>query len=210
MRRSLARKVRTKRPGAVVPKLWAGETVVCLATGPSLTVDDVNYVRDKAKVIAINNAYQLAPWADVLYACDAKWWHWHRGVPSFQGLKYSLDPMSRAFKGVQILDKTGQEGLEVLPTGLKTGSNSGYQAINLAVHFGAVRILLLGYDMHGGHFFGTHPDHSAPPFDICLPKFATLVQPLARLGVLVINCTRKTKIPETVFPRMPLEEALPA
>src|SRR5690349_14752114 len=32
---------------------WAGETVVCLATGPSLTAEDVASCRGKARVIAI-------------------------------------------------------------------------------------------------------------------------------------------------------------
>ena len=75
----------------VVPKAWSGETVVVIATGPSLTAEDVDYCRGKARVIAINDAYTLAPWADALYATDAKWWHWHRGVASFTGAKWSME-----------------------------------------------------------------------------------------------------------------------
>jgi hypothetical protein len=178
-RRAVARRREPKPfPVVPVPKLWPGSTVVCLGTGPSLTAEDVEAVRGRAKVIAINNAHALAPWADVLYAC------------------------------VQVLRKSGQGGIDTDPTSLRTGSNSGYQAIGLAIHFGATRILLLGYDMRGEHFFGKHPDGSAPPFALCLSKFATLVEPLQKLGVTVINCSRKTAIPETVFPRMPLGEAL--
>jgi len=166
----------------------------------------VNAVRGKAKVIAINNANTLAPWAEVLYACDYKWWHWHKGVPSFTGMKFSVDERSRAFHDVQVLRKSGADGLELDPGALKTGSNSGFQAINLAVHFGAKRVVLLGYDMQGDHFFGKHPDGTVPPFQICLEKFRTLVEPLRRLGVEVINCSRKTKL--DCFPRMDLADAL--
>ena len=58
----------------MVPRAWVDETAVCIASGPSLTQADVDYVRGKARVIVVNNGYLLAPWADVLYAADARWW----------------------------------------------------------------------------------------------------------------------------------------
>jgi hypothetical protein len=105
------------------------------------------------------------------------------------------------------LRNTGDTGLDVRPDCVRNGRNSGYQAINLAVHLGAARILLLGYDMQGDHYFGHHPDQSRPPFGVCLKRFQTLVKPLRDLQVAVINCTRKTAL--TCFPCQPLEEALP-
>lgn len=198
---------------ATVPTLWPGSTVVCLGTGPSLTEADVNACRDRVKVIAINDAFRLAPWADVLYACDHKWWnwHWHKGAKDFAGLKYALTaPAAIGRPGVQVLRNLGVDGVSMDPTGLRNGRNSGYQAINLAVLLGATRVLLLGYDMQADkardHFFGRHPDHTKPPFAVCLPRFATLVKPLRALGVEVINCSRKTAL--TAFPRRPLEEVL--
>ena len=50
---------------------WAGDTCCILATGPSLTPDQAEYAKGKARVIAVNDAWRLAPWADILYACDA-------------------------------------------------------------------------------------------------------------------------------------------
>jgi len=194
-----------------VPRLWPGATIVCLGGGPSLTREDVAHCEGRARVIAINDAYLLAPWADVLYACDARWWRWHQGVPGFAGLKYGLERECRHFKGVQVLEQTGIEGLEAAPTGLRTGKNSGYQAINLAVHLGAARVVLLGYDMQrtGGreHWFGNHPNGSRSPYDAFARRFASLVQPLRALGVSVVNCSRHTAL--TAFPRQPLLEVLP-
>lgn len=195
------------RHPAPIPCLWPESTVVCLGTGPSLTQQDVDHVRGKAKVIAVNDAYRLAPWADALYACDAKWWNWHKGAPSFAGLKFGLQMGARHWPGVQIVGKTGSHGIEWRRVGIRTGNNSGYQAINLAIHLGAKRILLLGYDMSGTHFFGRHRDGSLPPFAVCLKAFATMVPDLKAHDVSVINCTRKTALKS--FPLQRLEEALP-
>jgi hypothetical protein len=197
----------------VVSRCWPGETVVLLGSGPSLTLEDVASVRGRARVIAINTTYLLAPWADALYACDSKWWTWHEGAPSFRGPKYSIDKPAARWPDVQVLQNTGPYGLELAPTGLRTGKNSGYQAINLAVHFGAARILLLGYDMAAApsgrtHWHGAHPDHQPSPYPQMIAAFDGLVAPLAELGIRVVNCSRQTAL--TTFPRAALAEALVA
>jgi hypothetical protein len=199
--------------GATVPKLWPGSTIVCLGGGPSLTQADVDLCRGRARVIAINDAYKLAPWADVLYACDDKWWEWHKGVKGFAGLKYSMTAKTGKWPNVQRLRNDGPHGLCLTPTGLRTGRNGGYQAINLAVHLGAARILLLGYDMErsGGksHWFGEHPKGSTPsPYQSFLQVFPTLVEPLKKLSIEVVNCSRRTAL--KTFPLRPLEAMLPA
>lgn len=198
-----------------VPRLFPTSTIVCAATGPSLTAEDIEACKG-VPLIAVNDAYRLAPHADVLYACDGKWWRHHQGVPEFAGLKIGLDAGNRrAMAGlgdVNLLRHTGTDGLELDPTALRTGKNSGYQAINLAVHLGAVRILLVGYDLQrtGGqsHFFGDHPKplRSETPFALFVRHFATIVQPLKAIGVTVINCSRQTAL--TCFPRQSLAEAL--
>jgi len=194
-----------------VPRVFPGSTIVCLGGGPSLTPDDVEAVRGRCPVIAINDAYRLAPWADGLYAADSKWWTWHQGVPTFTGPKYSLDPKAAKWPGVQVLEDTGVEGLECRPSGLRTGRNSGYQAINLGVHLGAVRIVLLGYDMSPApdgrsHWFGDHPDRNPSPYAHFLAAFTTIVAPLAAAGVSVVNCSRRTAL--TSVPCVPLTDEL--
>jgi hypothetical protein len=200
---------------ATVPKLWPCETVVCIGGGTSLTPDDVNYVRGKARVIAIKEAMLLAPWADVLYAADSKWWRFYKGAPEFQGLKYGIEQLETPpidWPDVQVLRNTGTNGLELDPTGLRIGNNSGYQAINLAVHFGAAKIILLGFDCWAGpngqqNWFGDHPNHVRSPYPLFLQQFATIAEPLKAAGVEVINCSRFTML--RCFPQMDLAEALP-
>lgn len=193
---------------ATVPRLCPGGTVVCVASGPSLTAEDVASARGADAVVAVNDTYRIAPWATVLYAADAPWWQWHQGAPTFSGLKYSVSPDASRW-GVEILRNTGREGVELDPTGLRTGMNSGYQAIGIAVHLGATRILLLGYDMGGnGHWFGEHPSglRRASPFALFRQMFGTMVAPLELLGISVINCSRQTAL--TCFPRQALQDAL--
>lgn len=196
-----------------ISRLFAGETVVCIGTGPSLTQADVDACRGLARVIVINNAFKLALWADAMFACDQKFWNWEKGAPSFTGLKYTLDrplvPKPKLWPGVESLKDLGRTGLSLDPTGVKTGHDSGYQSINLAVLLGASKIVLLGYDMQAGktdHFFGSHPDHSKPPFSRCLDAYKTLVEPLKSVGVEIVNCTPGSAL--RCFPMASLQETL--
>jgi hypothetical protein len=110
-----------------VPKLWPGETAALLATGPSLNQADCDYLRGRVKVIAINDAHRLAPWADVLYSSDRRWWSHYKGVPEFAGLKYGIgssvgksNPFTK-IPGITVLRNGGHEGLDPLPTSLRNG-----------------------------------------------------------------------------------------
>jgi hypothetical protein len=198
--------------GPSVPRLYPQGTIVCVGGGPSLTAADVEFCRDRAAVVAINDAYRLAPWAAVLYAADAKWWKHHEGAPSFAGLKYSLQRDAAQWPGVQVLQNTGEAGIELDPRGLKTGRNGGFQAVNVAVHLGAARIVLLGYDMgiHSGktHWFGDHPDRirSCSPYSVFIERFATCLEPLRALGIEIVNCSRRTSL--ECVPRVDLREVL--
>lgn len=183
---------------AVAP-VFKGDTIVIVAGGPSLTADQVNYCRGRARVLVINDGYLLAPWADALYACDFPWWSAHDGVADFAGLKFTQDERPpKQWPDVHRIAGIHAPGLSLDPDLIHFGGNSGYQAINLAVHLGAKRIVLLGFDLRLGddgkrHWFGDHraglnnPDagHMARWLD----NFATMIPDLERAGVEVINCT---------------------
>jgi hypothetical protein len=87
------------------------------------------------------------------------------------------------------------------------GYDCGTSAINLAYHFGARTIVMLGYDMRGGHFC-EHP-LQFPPQD----HFKRHVQPLEALnadakkkGVRIVNCSPSSAV--TAFEKQPLEAFL--
>lgn len=193
-----------------VPRDYAGQTCVILATGASLTQKDVDYAAARAPVIAISDAWRLCPQAFCLYSCDAKWWRYHQNVPQYKGLKVTLDD-SLAFPDVLCLKwrrEEGWSGFDDDPEYLRTGKNSGYQALHLAAHFGFSRIILLGYDMRGEHFFGKHPKELDvdTPFSEFIDAFKTIVEPLKERGVEVINCTPGSALPW--FEKKHLKEVL--
>lgn len=209
------------------PELWPGATFVCVAGGPSLTAAQVDACRDRVdssgnqvRVIVINDGYRIAPWADVLYFCDDKWWGWHHEkLKGWKGLIVRLDGGRHDFGDprIKVMKNYGREGLCTLTDGLMHGRNSGYQAIGLAAHLGARRILLLGYDMRAGeekgkpklHWFGDHPGGTSPRvFEQMVPCFDGLVKPLAERGIEILNCTPRSAL--KAFPFMDLAAALPA
>ena len=202
------------------PKLWTNATVCILASGPSLTAEDVEFVRGKTPVIVVNDAVRLAPWADVLYSSDGPWWKRERGAPGFTGMKLCIekkkgagvDSYGRTWPSVGVLRNAGIAGLSLDPSAICHYKNSGGAAINLAVHLGAIRIVLLGFDMSAGpngqrHFYPEGPRGSSPYGDF-RRYMATMVHPLKAAGVTVVNASRRTAL--TCFPRVALEQALRA
>lgn len=198
-----------------VERLWEGETVVCAATGPSLSAEQIEIVRAAGvRLIAVNDAYLRAPFADVCYFADVKWHGWHAKRPefaAFAGQKCSIfigvDPK---LPGVHLLKQAEYTGLSTTPTEIVTGSNSGYQAVNIAALSGAKRIVLIGYDAAprngADHFFGAHPDKSHPPYDVVRARFRDLVEPLKKIGVTVLNATPGSQI--SAFERVDLAASL--
>jgi len=215
---------------AIVEPAWVGATVVCIAGGPSLTAHQVELVQawrqgDRAgaprRVIVVNDAYQLAPFADLLFFADSRWWGWHRARPALKA--FVGDKVTMGFNGEWIPDEAvwklrdiaspeSERVLSTTPNALAKGGSSGYQAMNLAVLAGAARLVLLGYDCKVAadrrmHWFGDHPIPTPPWWLSTLPRlFAQLAKALAARGVEVVNCSEDTAL--GCFPRAPLDRAL--
>ena len=196
-----------------VPKLWRGETAVVLATGPSMSQNVADAVRGRARAIAVNDAFRLAPWADVLYAADWQWWRHHAdNALKFAGLKVTVG-FHCPYPEVLALCDGGFSGFDNRPTHLRTGKNSGYQAVHLAAHLGAKRILLCGFDMRESkrgpsHFFGDHPRElrNEPIYETFRNYFERAAPEYRNRGIEVINCTPGSAL--KCFPMQSLEEAL--
>lgn len=90
------------------------------------------------------------------------------------------------------------------------GNNSGAGAIGLGHHFGAQRIILLGYDCQykGGkrHWHGDHPKGlgNAGKVDKWGAQFQKMADSVR--DIEVVNATRETAL--TCFPKVTLEDAL--
>lgn len=199
-------------------KNWAGTVAAILGGGPSLTpyqIDACNLAG--VKVVAINNAIELAPAADLLYFCDEQWFNWHKDAVSVYAnaggnvVTLGNEKLKDQIPNLVCMKNTGKTGICREKTGLRTGQNSGYQALNLMLHLGVKRALLLGFDMQPvngkSHW---HKEHPVPTEKAVYPKFLknyrAAAAEFAAAGLEIINCTPGSALDCFKFSK--LEEAL--
>ncbi len=196
---------------------WAGATVVVAAPGPSLPADIAARCAG-VRTIAVQDAVRRLPAADALYACDAAWWHHYRGCPEFHGDRWSTHDAGRNDKadvawryGVRLAKGVDAPGFSRDPEVIHYGSNSGFQAVNLAILLGAARIVMVGFDMRTvngrHHFFGSHPAPLRNPstYSTFIRAFAAASTSLPP-GVEIVNATLGSLL--ACFPMVSLDDAL--
>lgn len=200
---------------------WRGATVVCIASGPSLTKADCDVVRDAraqglCKAITVNTSLERAPFADVLYASDYKWWaHYGEMVrrgrwSAFAGECWTCSQPAAQRMHLQFIRGEQGGGLSRRAGTIRLGGNSGHAMLSLAIEFGAARVVLLGYDMQrtGGasHWHGDHPHGlgNGGNFPLWVRRMSQVAEDLR--GVEVLNASRATAL--KCFPRVTIEETL--
>jgi hypothetical protein len=174
---------------------------VCLASGPSLTPEDVETVRKWRRasperwVIVVNTTFRFAPWADELYAMDRAWWRMY------------AEEVAQVFQGERT---TPLKHIRVAKhRTIDHGKNSGIGAIALAISRGAKRIMLLGYDAKYSpegkrHHHGDHPEGLGNAVSVA--RWPGDFERAARrfAGPEIINCSRDTAL--TCWPRAKPED----
>lgn len=163
-------------------------TWALLAPGPSASSKGL----EGLPLGVIGNAFELAPWADFIAASDSAWW---RRYPKAMAIP----------KRYSMLQTPEVERVRIPQLGSTV--NSGVLGLECAVRLGAKRILLVGFDMRGTHFFGAYENGLRN------------TQPHQRLQHLkqyeawakyrraeVINCTEGSAI--DCFPRKSLDACL--
>jgi hypothetical protein len=206
---------------------WSDRAVAIIASGPSTKKEDLEQLRGRAAVLAIKANVELVPWADVVYGCDAAWWRHKKGLVDFRGLKVAWAPHAiDRYPDIRKIEiETSQDRIYPVenrryrmvfdpPGTLGNGGNSGYQALNLAVQFGAKKILLVGFDMNdrsGVHWYGRNhwekcgnPD--AESFKRWSRAFDVAAADLEDRGVHVINTSPISTL--TCFRRGTIKGAL--
>jgi len=195
-----------------IEPIWQGQTVYLIGGGPSLKGFEWNRLKGK-KTIAINKALKFYPNADAVYWTDGRVYSWlEKEINNFKGLKYTIRAKSYATK-VNLLRRGKKFGLEKATNSIAHGNNSGYAAINLAIHLGAKRIILLGYDMgqtnQGSHFHDGYPVNatSAKIYkEQFIPGFDLLKKELAGKDIQIFNACPTSNL--KTFPIITIEEAL--
>lgn len=214
---------------------WEGATAAILAGGESLTVERVAHASAAhaagwIRCIAVNDAYLLAPFADVLYAADASWHANHaKGIEKLGLTAAEVRERYQGFPGQRCsvedqLPQITDERIHVLRSRdfpirspstnvayvdgkLIAGRNSGHQAMNVAIRAGAKRILLLGFDAQGKHFHGGHGvPISDAFFRSMIQSFSFAEHALKDMGVEVLNCSPESAIES--FPKVEIETVL--
>lgn len=183
-----------------VPFLFPDETAVLLATGPSLSEEQIELIkehRSKIRVFGCNDSFRIYSDLDVMYACDGPWWR----LNAIQALKslspnthvWTQDVMSAQQYGITLIAGDHSPGLYTSSRDkIHFGGNSGYQLLNLAYHYGIRKFLLCGYDMkHDNgktHFFGNHDGglNNNSPYPVFLKSYNTIQPSIANL---IINCS---------------------
>jgi hypothetical protein len=195
---------------------WAGRTVCVIASGPSAPAT-VARIERRPTSIAINRSYELAPWADALYAVDRNFWVGYPLAFRFAGLKIAGPHACDKFPILQRVNIAWSSDHSATlvpcrgPIGtLGSGLNSGFQAVNLAAQLGAARIALVGFDFRPRHW---HPDHDRPcrnPQPESVSEWARILDDAAPIyrawGVDIVNCSPISTL--TAYRRADIREAL--
>jgi len=195
---------------------WEGRTCAIIASGPSTKKADVPQLRGRMPVIAIKENSELAPWAEVVYGCDAAWWRNCFGLPKYNGLKVSATPVAATrHPDIHIVhvDPPSDKLLLDKPGFIGSGGNSGFQALNLAVQWGAKRIILVGFDMSdefGVHWYGRNSGTGRAnpgPWNFKRWRAAFVTASVQLRGkVEVLNASPFTAL--TCFPKTTFDKAL--
>jgi hypothetical protein len=174
----------------------ASDTLILLGPGPSASRELYDKV-SQFRCGAVGNAFQLIDNAEFLAASDAKWWKNHPDAQAYPADKYMADR----------IHKIG--GIELVEGGLIiTHINSGVLGLEIAKRRGATKIIMLGFDMHGTHFFGPYKNGcsntQAHQREIHQRQYESWSR--AHKSISVLNCTEGSKL--RAFPLASLEAEL--
>jgi len=132
-------------------------TFLVIAGGPSVKMLDLE-LASKFRTIAVNDSWEIAPWAEECFAGDHRWWQWNgaRVLREFAGELSSG-------KGIKEAPDHRVTKYQVTATEADLwlyshvfGPDSGTKAISRAYHRGAKTILLAGFDLAAGPGGETH------------------------------------------------------
>lgn len=167
-------------------------TWALLAPGPSASAELAEQVKH-LPTGAIGCAFELAPWAQFVAASDRGWWRKYPEAMRF--------PERFAMMPVDDVERVNVPGVGAI-------CNSGVLGLEVAKMKGATRILLLGFDMHGAHFFGAYTNGLRNTNESQrrnhLRQFADWGR--ANKGIEILNCTEGSAL--TCFPTARLEDVL--
>lgn len=198
-----------------VPRLWPDGECFIVGGGPSVKHIDVDALKGR-RVIAVNMAYKLGNWMDVLFFGDCRWLKDNtKDLLSFAGLKITTCEQHRGKLGIKVVRRRNSPpGLSSDPKTVIWNLSSGACAINLAAHFGVKRIVLLGYDMksrekeHHWHNYyqSARSGKRYDPYTRFMKQFPSIAEALKKRKIECVNACEDSAL--KVFPVVRPEDVL--
>ena len=193
-----------------IPREWDNERCFVLCSGESIGPQAGAIKKLRGRFIAVKHAVFLKPDADVLFVTGDGDSEILPLLKAYTGphalVRSKVRPSMDAFNIKRIARAKDHTTLCELRDHV-SGRDAGTSAINLAYHFGATEIVLLGYDMRGGHYC-PHPNQN-PRQDEFRNHVEFLHQYAAdanQKGLRIVNCSPTTAV--TAFEKQPLEAFL--
>ena len=196
---------------------------VVIGTGPSLTSEQIDKV-SHLKKFGANRAFEFD--VDVLHGCNHQFWdyYWDQ-VKDLRCDKWTTRPeLIGKYEGLDYIEERWEDGLSTDPTYICAHHGTGPQLVNLALHYGCEKMILIGWDMRfpgkvdrykfkgKRHYFGedkltqkhwpmTGPDGECEG----LIREMETIKP-KDYGIEIVNCSPGSAM--RCFPMIPLDEAL--
>lgn len=229
-----------------IPRMWEGGECWIIGGGPSLSeqfeipqdvIDKVisgeetiatyspflSSIHDK-HIIGVNAAFLLGNWIDITFFGDGGFYRDNaRELNKVDKMKITCNINAKKMarmKGVKFIhrDRNHSVGISKKKGFVSWNGNSGAAAINLAVHLGAKRIYLLGFDMKVGvnkrqhwhsHYNSGKKGPRDPrklPFHRHLKGFPMIAKEAKKQGIEIINVSPNSAIKS--FKRVSLNEVI--
>jgi hypothetical protein len=178
---------------------WAGETCFIVGGGTSFAAVDVERLKGR-RIIVVNSSYERVPFADYLVFCDPKWWRFADHRPKLKAIKtlrvVTVSMVAAMDDGPPLLNMRKHPGdrfkdvrLTDDRSALAMRRTTLTAAINLGVHFGCNRIVLLGADGKRAKDGRSH-HHTLHPWPVkegCWKQHAAELQG-------IVGCLNKRKV----------------
>lgn len=193
-----------------IPREWEGERCFILCNGESIRSQRHLIPQLNGRIIAIKEAVRLRPDADVFFVARQRVDDIMPDLfPIFRG-KYVIArnkvPVNYP-DYVKMVSRTKDHARLCDDPQLVCGFDSGTSAINIAYHFGATEIVLLGMDMRGNRWCNgefRHPVPHIPESDHA--RHSSVLPAIAKdaksKGLRIVNCSPDSAV--ECFEKQPL------
>ena len=215
----------------VISPVYEGETAIICGTGPSITksiIKRCNSMRamGSVRLFGANLTYREFN-LNVLHACNYQFYDHYYPIDSriSDGLfdKWTTRPeLNGKYKGVNYIEEVWADGFSVDPSKIHAHHGTSPQLMNIALHYGITKMLLVGFDMRypdkvtdkdyrsPRHYFGEYANNLQHwPRTGAQGELEGLIKEMETIkpedyGIEIINCTPDSAM--TCFPMGNLED----